>query len=190
MRVRCGTDDPETPMDGTVVLIFLLYIFAPGSRRPDRNLLPTAQSSPVSLCRSPPRYLMPRRASAVPAAAPAHAAVPEKHDLPKKPKPPKQVKDAAENERRAAVHAAALKDWEKQMEKHAALMATRKRAQKAASRPTDDSERRVRQRRDSQAQTDADTGGAAERRMTKRLEAQYARVQQLEDVELLDALRS
>ena len=84
-----------------------------------------------------------------------------------------------------------IKDWEKQMEKHAALMATRKRAQKAASRPTDDSERRVRQRRDSQAQTDADTGGAAERRMTKRLEAhEYARVQQLEYVELLDALRS
>ena len=83
-----------------------------------------------------------------------------------------------------------IKDWEKQMEKHAALMATRKKAQKAASRPTDDSERRVRQRRESQAQADADTGGAAERRMTKRLEAQYARVQQLEDVELLDALRS
>ena len=55
---------------------------------------------------------MPRRASAAAAAAPAPAAIPEKPDKPKKPKPPKQLQDAAENERRAAQHAAAVKAWE------------------------------------------------------------------------------
>ena len=105
--------------------------------------------------------------------------------MPQKPKPPEQVKDAAENERRAAVHAAALKDWAE----HAERMAARKKAQKDASRPADDSERRVKQRRESRAQAETDAAGADERRMTKRLEAPFARVRQLEEVELVDALR-
>jgi hypothetical protein len=41
------------------------------------------------------------------------------------------------------VHAAALKDWDQQMAEHAERMAARKKAQKDASRPADDSERRV-----------------------------------------------
>ena len=132
---------------------------------------------------------MPRRASAAPAAAPAPAAIPEKHELPKKPKPPKQVKDAAENERRAAVHAAALKDWEQQMAEHAERMATRKKAQKDASRPADDSERRVKQRRESWTQAETDAAGADDRRTAKRLEAQRVRVRQAQ-VDLIHALRS
>ena len=130
---------------------------------------------------------MPRRSASV--AAPAPAAVPDKHEKPKKPKQPKQVRDAAENERRAAQHDAALKVWEQQMEQHAALMASRKKAQKAASRPADDSERRVRQRRESQVQADADASNADQRRAAKKRDAQRNRVRQLEQVGLIDAVR-
>ena len=124
-------------------------------------------------------------------AEPEPATIPEKHELPKKPRPPKQVKDAAENKHRAIAHAALLKDWERQMEEHAERMAARKKAQKAASRPTDDSERRVRQRQQSEAQVSAHRDREAPRSMSKqqseRLNEQQAAVRQCR-AELLESM--
>ena len=109
--------------------------------------------------------------------------------MPKKPKPPKKVKDAAENERRAAVHAAALRVYERQMAEHAQRMAARKKGQKTASRRADDTDRRVRQRRESEVQADTNAMGAGDRRTAKRLEAQMARLRQAQ-ADLIRALRS
>ena len=82
---------------------------------------------------------------------------------PTKPAAPRRVSDDAENARRAEAHAAAMAEWELQMAAHRETMATRKRKQDKASRPTDDGARAVKRRQGSASSSAAHAAREARR---------------------------
>lgn len=123
---------------------------------------------------------------ASPAAAPAAAASLEPPPaLPKMPKKPRQVKDAAENARRAAQYKEDFADYERQMETHKAFMAKRKRITDKRKRPSDDGARAVQRRQNSAASSSSHASREAERWLAgtaqRRLQEQQARVCALPD---------